>query len=365
MALGKKIRVLIVEDSAFMRKALREMLETDPLIEVLPPGRDGKDGLQKARELKPDVITMDINMPEMDGLTCLQHINHEGIAPVIMVSSLTQEGAVTTFEALELGAFDFIPKPSGTISFNIKKATLELLSKIKSAAKMGILQKLKSKLDREKLVPSPRASTKQVSEARSSLSHSSFVTKAIALGISTGGPKTLSDVISSLPGEIGAPFFMVQHMPETFTASFAARLNSIARFPVKEVASGDIVQRNHGYLAKGGQHLLLRKKNNGEIMIRLASTPENLFVPSVGVMMDSVLEVFGRKMVAVMMTGMGDDGADSMLRVRQAGGITIAESEETAIVFGMPKEAIDRGGVEIVAPSYDIPEKIMSAIKKL
>jgi two-component system chemotaxis response regulator CheB len=357
MQKGKKIRVLVVDDSAFMRKAMKQLLETDSAIEVVATARDGEDGFNKARALQPDVVTMDVNMPGTDGLTALQYIVAEGICPVVMVSSLTQEGAMATFESLELGAFDYVSKPGGTVSMNIKKVSDEIRQKVKAAAKEGTLTRIANRLRRskERVAPPPVKQAVPTGPLR----------KAVALGISTGGPKTLLEVLPELPADLGAAVFIVQHMPPNFTATFANRLDQVAGIPIKEVEAGDTAKINSGYLAKGGYHLLLRQKSSQEIMLRLSTSPEHLFVPSVGVMMESILSVFGRKTIAVLMTGMGDDGADAMVKIRKAGGITIAESEETACVFGMPREAIERGGAEIVAPSYAVAAEIVNAVKKL
>ncbi len=354
----KKIRVLVVDDSALMRKAMREILESDREIEVIATARDGEDGVEKARSLEPDVVTMDINMPGMDGITALQIIVSEGICPVVMVSSLTQEGAEVTFEALELGAFDYVPKPGGTISLNLKRVSDEIVEKVKAAARNGVLGRIKNRLNRVSRSP---GRLKELSDTV----QAGEVTKAVAIGISTGGPKTLLEVIPELPADLDAALFIVQHMPGNFTSSFAKRLDSTARFLIKEAAAGDIVANNSGYLGRGGYHLLLRQKSDGHKIIRLSTRPESLFIPSVDVMMESVLSVFGERTVGVLMTGMGDDGANAMVNIRKKGGITIAESEETAIVFGMPREAIERGGAEIVAPSYRIAEEIVKALKSM
>jgi two-component system chemotaxis response regulator CheB len=350
-----KIKVLIVEDSALMRKMLSQMLSSDKEIEVIGIARDGEDAVLKARELKPDVITMDINMPKLDGLTALQYIVHENICPVVMVSSLSQQGAVITFEALELGAFDYVPKPGGTISLNIEEIKNELIQKVKLASKSNLTTKLKrhrSSILREK---------RQVTSYTSS---SKPLTKAVVIGVSTGGPKTLNEIIPDLPEDIDAAVFIVQHIPENFTESFAKRLDGNAKFPIKEVAAGDTIQNGHGYVGKGGYHLLVREIN-GELRARLSNQPHHLFIPSVGIMMESVLQIFGNRTVGVLLTGMGDDGADAMVKIKNAGGVTIAESEETAIVYGMPKEAVERGGVDYEVPSYKVAEYILRALKKI
>ncbi|MGA7720583.1 MAG: chemotaxis response regulator protein-glutamate methylesterase [Ignavibacteriaceae bacterium] len=355
----KKIRVLVVDDSALMRKVLKEIIEHDLDLNVVGMARDGEDALIKARDLRPDIITMDINMPGMDGLTALQYIISEEICPVIMVSSLTSEGAVTTFEALELGAFDYVAKPGGTISLNLKVIENEITSKIKAAVKTGIFKKIKKQIRKTETVKA------DLNALKNQFSTDEPSKKAVVIGISTGGPQTLAEVMPLLPPDLDASVFIVQHMPANFTASFAKRLNGISKIRIKEVEAGDIVRKYNGYLAKGGYHLLLRKIRESDIRIRLSTVPTHLFIPSVSVMMDSVLKVYGKKTVGVLMTGMGSDGADAMLNIRNAGGRTIAESEETAIVFGMPMEAIKRGGADTIAPSYRVADEIVNAVKNL
>lgn len=373
----KKIRVLIVDDSALMRKKIREMLESDKDIEVVAAARDGEDCILKARDLKPDVITLDINMPKMDGLTALAILIEEDICPVIMLSSLTQEGAATTFEALELGAFDFVPKPGGTVSLNIELTQQELISKVYAAAGVD-RKKLTRRINRVGSVRSERPElvkptifkrTERVNgeppksaEVRKS-APGSF--KAVCIGISTGGPKTIFDVLPLVKKDINAAIFMVQHMPPGFTESFAKRLNDNCEIEVKEAEAGDIIRPGVCYLGKGGYHMSLYKKHSGEITMRLTTKPQHSFMPSADVSMESILEAFGgNKTMGILMTGMGDDGADSMVKIRKAGGFTVAESEETCVVFGMPKEAINRDGADLVLPSYKIAAEINTRISR-
>jgi two-component system chemotaxis response regulator CheB len=346
------IRVLIADDSALMRKMLKKILESDPEIEVLPPARDGNDVVLKARELAPDVITMDINMPGQDGITALQYIVNEQICPVVMVSSLTQEGTVTTFEALELGAFDYVAKPGGTVSSNIEMVAGELIDKVKAAAR------LKYGKVTERLARSSHSRIKKnIVPTRPGK-----VMKAVAMGISTGGPKVIYEVVPLLPANLNAALFLVQHMPPNFTSTYVKRLNESSQIEVVEARAGMKVEPGVLYVGKGGRHLTMVKNSSGDVMIRLPSKPDHLFVPSVSIMMDSVLKVYGDKTIGVLMTGMGSDGADSMVNIRQAGGKTIAESEESAIVFGMPGEAIKRGGAEIIVPIWDIAREVIRAV---
>lgn len=349
------IRVLIADDSALMRKILKKILETDPEIELVAAARDGQDVVVKARELVPDVVTMDVNMPGQDGITALQHIVNEKICPVVMVSSLTQEGAVTTFEALELGAFDYVAKPGGTVSSNMENVGGELIAKIKAAAS-GRKSRMTTLLARTR----PR----QVQSARPTAARGN-VSRAVVMGISTGGPKTIYEVLPLIPPDIDAALFLVQHMPANFTSTYVKRLNEACQVDVVEAQAGMKIQSGVVYVGSGGRHLNLLKNSQGDILIRLPTKPEHLFIPSVGIMMESVLSVFGRHTLGVLMTGMGSDGADAMVKINQAGGITIAEAEESAIVFGMPGEAIKRGGAQIVLPAWDIAEEIIKAVKQL
>lgn len=350
------IRVLIADDSALMRKMLKKILESDPNIEVAGAARDGDDVVVKARELRPDVITMDVNMPGQDGITALQFIVNENICPVVMVSSLTQEGAMTTFEALELGAFDYVAKPGGTVSSNLETVAGELVEKIKLAA---------SQKRRKRPSERPEASrTMAAKPAKTSATLSRKPMKAVAMGISTGGPKMIYEVLPLIPPDINAALFLVQHMPPNFTSAYVKRLNDSCPIEVIEAEAGMKIERGKVYVGSGGRHLNLIKNSSGEVVVRLPSKPDHLFIPSVSVMMHSVLSVYGDRTVGVLMTGMGSDGADTMVEIRNAGGITIAESEETAIVFGMPGEAIKRGGAEIVAPIWNIAKEIVRAVNK-
>jgi len=350
------IKVLIADDSALMRKTLERILESDPEIAVIGAARDGEDVVEKARELKPDLITMDVNMPKQDGITALQYIVGEKICPVIMVSSLTQEGAQTTFEALELGAFDFVGKPGGTVSVDMNSVAVELIAKVKAAVKGGAKYKLTEKPSRLSRPKPPRT--------RSSRSGGSRPMKAVAMGISTGGPKMIYHVLPNIPRDVNAAFFLVQHMPPNFSAPYIKRLAESCQLEVVEARAGSQIQPGVCYVGGGGKHLNLVTNSNGETVIRLTTRPEHLFVPSVSVMMDSVLNIYKERTIGVIMTGMGSDGADSMVRIKNAGGTTIVESEDTAIVFGMPGEAIKRGGAQIVVPIWDIAREIVRAIDK-
>jgi len=358
--MNDRIKVLIVDDSALMRKVLKEIIMTDEGLEVIGTARDGREAIDKVHDLKPDVVTMDINMPVMDGLTSMQHILSDyPDMPILIVSSLTSEGALTTFEALELGAFDYVGKPSGTVSSNLYIVGKEIILKIKLAYKGVNKKSIRERAIRRKAtVPQKKVDATK----KRGLEGSKEISKVVVIGISTGGPGTLMEVLPLLPQELKAAVVIIQHMPPTFTASFAKRLNDACQIPIKEAEAGDVLQNGRGYLARGGYHLVVR---GDEGLLRLPSSPKTLFMPSVNVTMESILDTYGgAKVIGVLMTGMGDDGADAMVKIKNAGGVTIAEDESTAVVFGMPKEAIARGGAEIILPSYKIADAIIKAVRK-
>jgi len=350
----KKVRVLVADDSALMRQTLKRMIGDSPGMELVGLARDGEDAVAKARELRPDVISMDINMPKLDGISALQIVLQEKICPVVMVSSLTQRGTTTTFECLELGAFDFVGKPDGTVSSKMGSVGEELISKLRAAAARGIATGRRQHQEQRKPYQAPgKVPFPDVHRRR-----------AIAIGISTGGPATLQEVLPMVPADIPASIFLVQHMPPAFLASFAKRLDDNCALKVVEGRSGMAVEPSVCYVAPGGMHLCLHRKPSGEVVIRTPTTPATLFMPAVSVMMDSVLRIYGADTIGVLMTGIGDDGADQMVAIKQAGGFTIAESEETAVVYGMPREAIERGGACSIAPSYEVTGEILKAVRR-
>jgi two-component system chemotaxis response regulator CheB len=347
------IRVLVADDSALMRNLISRLLGRAPDILVAATARDGEDAVEKAIELKPDVVTMDINMPKLDGISAMQMILAKKICPVIMLSSLTQQGAVETFECLELGAFDFVAKPDGTVSAKLDSIAEELISKVRAAAASGGLARLR---------PKPAASTPPRQLGRPTVrpaSPPSSEMRAIAIGISTGGPTTISTFLPGLPTDLPAAIFLVQHMPAAFIPTYVSRLQKECAIEVVEAETGASVHAGCCYVASDNLHLCPYRKLSGEVVLRRPSQPKTLFVPGVGVMMDSVLSIYGARTIGVLMTGIGDDGADQMVRIREAGGVTIAESEESCVVFGMPYQAIARGGAEIVLPSWEIAARLI------
>jgi two-component system chemotaxis response regulator CheB len=350
-----KARVLVADDSALMRQTLKRIISSSPELELVGLARDGEDVITKARELRPDVISMDINMPKLDGISALQIILQEQICPVVMVSSLTQKGATTTFECLELGAFDFVAKPDGTVSSNMGAVATELVNKLRAAAVAGI----RRRPVRPAEPPKPHRETLSRSTTRTGRPI------AVAIGISTGGPATLQEVLPQIPADLPASIFLVQHMPPSFIASFAKRLDDHCALKVVEARSGMAVEPGVCYVAPGGMHLCIHRNPAGRAVIRTPAMPATLFIPSVSVMMQSVLGFYGADTVGVLMTGIGDDGANEMVAIRSAGGHTIAESEATAVVYGMPREAIERGGASVVLPSHRIASEIMRVVRRI
>jgi len=360
-----KTRVLIADDSALMRRTIRKLLEGTGHIDVVSTARDGMDVIEKAEQFKPDVITLDINMPRMDGLTALKKLIRKDIAPIIMVSSLTQEGAETTIKALEIGAFDCVGKPEGTVTSNMDSVAKQLERKISEAVSSGIMRRLKGEASGRIKETRPRVSStraKPLVSTKKEKTPQKSRFRAIAIGISTGGPKTIFDVLPKFPKTLNASVFLVQHMPNNFTATFAQRLDKNCPMRCVEARSGMAVEPGVIYLGRGGYHLNVVKKRSGEVVLRTPMRPDHLFIPSVDIMMQSVLGVYGADTVGIIMTGMGDDGANSMVDIRKAGGLTIAESKESAIVWGMPGEAVERGGAEFVQPSWNIANTMLNKI---
>ena len=349
-----RTRVLVVDDSAFMRKRLIELLSRDPQIEVVGAARDGHFALKKLKEVRPDVITLDVEMSGMDGITTLEHIMADDPIPVLMVSSLTQGGAAVTMKALSLGAVDFVPKPSGQISLDIDKLSESIISKVKSAAVANIRTLARRITERPTHIEPPKPRGKPRLRARDPVS------RVVAIGVSTGGPQTLMSIFPKIPRDLKASVLVVQHMPEGFTRSFAERLNQGSSIEVVEAQDGDRLRNGCAFIAPGGHHMTV----TGRHTLRISKEPyDTLHMPSVDVMLESVIPIFGSKAVGVLLTGMGKDGAKTLKRLRDLGARTIAESEDSAIVYGMPREAVEQGGVEFVLSADQVAGKIVELIE--
>ncbi|WP_082677100.1 protein-glutamate methylesterase/protein-glutamine glutaminase [Bacillus sp. FJAT-29937] len=356
-----KINVLVVDDSAFMRKLISDFLKADPRIEVIGTARNGEDGLKKVRELNPDVVTMDVEMPLLNGLDALKQIMMEHPVPVIMLSSTTKEGADNTLTAIQNGAFDFIAKPSGAISLDLHKIKEELVQKVILASKVSRKQLINLASNRNLSIKhEERYSNIELSETSNYLKDS-YTKKIICIGTSTGGPRALQKVLTSIPSTIDASILIVQHMPAGFTKSLANRLDSLCEISVKEAIDGEPIQKGTAYIAPGGLHLKVKQSGNILLTSLEKSDVRNGHRPAVDVLFESVSEIKDYKKVAVIMTGMGADGAKGLIALKQSGKVTaIAESQETSIVFGMPKAAI---ATRLIDEIQDV-DKIADSILK-
>lgn len=357
VSLKEKIGILVCDDSAFSRITLRKIIESEPSMRVVDIARNGREAVEKAVKLKPDVITLDVNMPGMDGLAALKEIVKLEIAPVIMVASTSGENAPAVIDSIEAGAFDFISKPDGAADFDSHSA--EILQVIKKAVASDIYKK--NKAARSRITEIEKSGSVQSETVKGGAGGLGF--KLVALGISTGGPRTIFHVLPGLPKDLNAAVIVVQHMPAAFIPPFTQRLGTKSAMRCIETEAGMKIEPGNIYIATGGYHLKLVKKINGDVLIRQTKEPQHLFMPSIDIMMDSVVAVFGSDTVGVLMTGMGRDGAEGMVKIKKAGGMTIAESEETAVVFGMPQEAINRGAVRVVVPDWAIAREIVKAVE--
>jgi len=328
---GQPVRVLVVDDSALMRKLIPQILETDNSIQVVGTAMDGNFGLKKIDELKPQVITLDLEMPGMGGLDMLKEIMRRHRIPVIVVSSHSTEGASVTLKALSLGAFDFVSKPSD-VSSRMPEVAQELISKIKAAAQSRGIP-IHAATDFPVLVPRPKG---KPGEKRAP-------TKIVAIGISTGGPQALQYLLAQLPADFPGSIVVVQHMPDGFTEMFARRLDECCSLNVKEAQSGDLLLAGRVLICPGSRHMKLKRLPLGDIAILSDDPRVNGHRPSADVMFKSVAEEFGQRALGLLMTGMGEDGAHGLGLIKAAGGLTIAQGEQSCVVFGMPKAAIERG----------------------
>jgi two-component system chemotaxis response regulator CheB len=357
------IRVLIVDDSPFMRKALERMLQA-PDIEVVGSARDGLDALDKIPQLNPDIVTLDIEMPRLDGLGCLKRIMAEMPRAVLMVSSLTQEGAQATLEALALGALDFIPKENSLASASILQIQQDLQEKVRKLARSPRFRKTRllappappppPTLPGQRLpVPAFQAPAPPQAVARLG-ALSGPRAELLAIGCSTGGPKALQDLLPGLPKTLPVPCLIVQHMPGTFTKAFAERLNGICQVEVREAVHGETALPGCVYIAPGGLHMLYRQRGSSGIIELSAEPSTSLHRPSVDVLFQSIADNSTRQVLAMILTGMGSDGTRGMVSLKAKGAHTLAEAEESCIVYGMPRAAFERGCVDQVAPLQDM-----------
>jgi two-component system chemotaxis response regulator CheB len=341
--------VLVVDDSALMRRAIRAMLTDAGGFEV-HTARDGHDALELLDRLRPDVITMDVNMPQMDGLSCLAKIMAQQPTPVVMISSLTEKNALVTLEALQLGAVDYVAKPGGTVSLNLDEVAAELVQKVRTAAgaRLGRARGLSARMT---ATAPPRAPRRTVAGPG--------IADLVLIGASTGGPGLLWDLLPQLPASLTAPVVVALHIPASFTAGMARRLDETCQMPVHEVNGIKNLRPGNIYLARGSADVVVARRLDGLIVKSVPSDTGHRWHPSVDRLVASArAHIEPQRLVCALLTGMGDDGAAEMSAVHAGGGRTVAESEETAVVWGMPGELARRGGASVVLPAHRIARQL-------
>jgi two-component system, chemotaxis family, protein-glutamate methylesterase/glutaminase len=342
---GRPIRVLVVDDSALMRQMLTTMLSSDPAIEVVDTASDPFVARQKIKRLNPDVVTLDIEMPRLDGIEFLKKIMTLRPMPVVMVSSLTQTGADATLRALEIGAVDFVAKPTHDLQAGLLEKQAELIAKVKAAATANVSRRVFTDFQQD-------------TTRKHELGYRS-TEKIIAIGASTGGVEAITQIMRAMPADSPA-ILITQHMPENFTTSFANRLDGLCRVGVTEARHGVRVLPGHAYLAPGARHLELDRSGSNYVCVVDRTDRVTGHCPSVDVLFHSVASAAGSNAVGVILTGMGKDGADGLLAMRRAGARTIGQDEASCVVYGMPHVAYEKGGVEIQLPLSEIAEHILT-----
>jgi two-component system, chemotaxis family, protein-glutamate methylesterase/glutaminase len=336
--MSERIRVLVVDDSALMRKLIPNILTRDPDIEVVGTAMDGAFALKKIDELHPDVVTLDLEMPRMDGIETLRLIMRRGPLPVIVFSTHSKEGAYSTFKALALGAIDFVAKPKDAAAGHLDAIAGLLIEKVKIAKRAGG-RRLSAPTLAEVPQPKKKGTRPAVPPSR-----------IIAIGVSTGGPNALQYVFSQIPGDFSASILVVQHMPEGFTEMFARRLDECCALDVHEAKSGDLLIAGRALICPGNRHMMARRMPRGDMVVLTDAPPVNGHRPSADVLFHSVAQEFGPTAVGLIMTGMGEDGAEGLGAIRNVGGMTIAQSEDTCVVSGMPRAAILKGHAAKILP---------------
>lgn len=344
------IKVLIVDDSALIRTVIRDILESDSQIKVVGIARNGKEALEKIPILKPDVITLDVEMPIMNGITALEEIINKYDIPVIMLSSLTTEGAELTLKALEIGAVDFIAKPKNVFNVGSDYVKKDLIEKVKVVSKSKNIKSYLSYSDNKKVPKKPFTASKFSDNDYKNI---------VAIGTSTGGPRALQQIIPKMPSNINATLVVVQHMPKGFTKSLANRLNTLSEIEVKEGEDGEILKRGFCYIAPGDFHMSIVQENSIYKIKLDKNPPVSGLRPTVDVLMKSVSIINNLNKIGVILTGMGSDGAKGIKEIKRHDGYTIAEDKSTCVVFGMPKSAINSGSIDKVLPINKIADEII------
>lgn len=361
----KKFRVLVVDDSAFMCKVLETIFNADELLQVVGKARDGREAIALAETLKPDVITMDLNMPHLDGLQATAHIMTSNPRPIVVVSSETREGAASTLKALELGAIEFVTKPSGGIDLDMQSIKEDLLRKVRMAAKVRVVRTASRMAN---ALQSPAAKPVQtIPTTRPTTPATNFSNDmrfpVVVLAASTGGPATVMRMAPGFTRDFPAAVFLVQHMPASFTTQYALQLAEFTNIRVKEAEHNESVQAGVLYICPGGHHL--RVAPTGRIQLDATTGRIEGYLPNIDVTMESVASFAGAMSIGVVLTGMGCDGARGSRVIKAAGGIVLAQDEATSVIFGMPDEAIKTGCVEQVLPIDDIYPAIEKRVLSL
>ncbi|MGM8214488.1 protein-glutamate methylesterase/protein-glutamine glutaminase [Bacillaceae bacterium W0354] len=352
------IKVLVIDDSAFMRKMISEMINQADGMQVIGTARNGLDGIEKIKTLKPDVVTLDVEMPILDGISALGRIMEESPLPVIMLSSLTTKGAKSTIQAIEYGAVDFISKPSGAISLNIEDVKTELINKINMAKTANIFKNnLKRDVNIEQVTTGNKKSITQ------NLIHKKTV---VAIGVSTGGPKALQQVLTKFDKNFSAPILIVQHMPAKFTKTLAERLDRLTNIRVKEASDGELLMNGTAYIAPGDYHMNIKRIGTSLAISLDQSEPQKGHRPSVNKLFESLANVRDVNKVAVVLTGMGSDGTDGAKQLKKIDkkSILIAESNQSAVIYGMPKSIIENVGADLVVTIDDMAKTITEIVQE-
>ncbi|BBE31960.1 chemotaxis response regulator protein-glutamate methylesterase [Tepiditoga spiralis] len=344
-----EIKVLVVDDSAFMRMVLKDIIDKQPDMKVIGMAKDGLEAVEKVEKLKPDVVTLDVEMPKLNGFEALKIIMKKTPTRVIMVSSLTSRDAAITIECLENGALDFIQKPAGSTSWTFRQVQDDLLQKIHEAIKVSINVLAK---------PQKSITTRKKRESVGTVGK-----KILLIASSTGGPRSLDKVVPLLPEKIGVPVIIVQHMPAGFTKSLANRLNKISELTVKEAEEGDVLEKDTVYIAPGNFHLGLKKSGTKVSLYLDSSEKINNVRPAADFTFDSAAEIYKQNIVSVVLTGMGRDGTKGAFKIKHYGGKIIAESKETCVVYGMPKAIVEEGYADYILPNTKIADKIVDILE--
>lgn len=354
------INVIVVDDSAFMRKVLSDIINSDDRMQVIATARNGVEAIEKINKLNPDVVTLDIEMPIMDGLAALEKIMSTSPLPVLMLSSLTLDGANSTIQALNLGALDFITKPTSIFKINVDDLRKELIDKIIVVSQSNYKAKNLSNIDTN-IYLNNEQSKDDITVLRKVKEGSDF--KLVAIGTSTGGPRALQALLPNIPPDLNAALVIVQHMPPGFTKSLAERLNNISSIHVKEAEDGDILLPGHAYIAPGNFHMKVGKKDSKYTVKLNTDAPFSGHRPSVDVLFNSIGDIGVKGVIGVILTGMGSDGANGCKNIKNNSGYIIAQDEESCVVFGMPKSAINLGIVDKVLPIQYISREIIRAVE--